>query len=108
MKQTCKLFKDEDCALRDFGTCSEDSVELSIFAHRQQMRENKEYSFGILLILAAEMGGIAANKHQHIRAVFAQRKMQCLLAHAIMQSFFTTRFVTDCQADGRYIYSYCL
>lgn len=59
----------KDYSIKDFGTCSADSVDYPDFAHPVASAvENAEFTIGILICGSANGVAITANKHQGIRA----------------------------------------
>lgn len=59
----------KDYSIKDFGTCSADSVDYPDFAHPVASAvENAKFTIGILICGSANGVAITANKHQGIRA----------------------------------------
>jgi len=67
-KEVLKNFL-SDYEVKDFGTCTLDSVDYPDFAHPVASAvESGEFEYGILLCGSANGVAITANKHQNIRA----------------------------------------
>ena len=69
------LLKNKGLEVKDFGTCSTDSVDYPDFAHPVATAiENGEANLGILICGSGNGVAITANKHQGIRAAICWNK----------------------------------